>query len=266
MEILEHDWSAVGRPVTNGPDGAAGSPARPGPPITASRLTMAAAALIGIAGIVLAATTPSGGGIALPGDDPAGGAPAVSGGLGALAGRAAATGPGPAVGGGDAAARPPTTTADETAWIVVDVAGAVLRPGIVRLRAGSRVGDAIAAAGGWSARTDPWAAAERLNLAAPVADGEKVLVPSLDTPGGAAGGTAGGGSDEPDLPGGGRIDLRSATAAELEALPGIGPVTAGRIVAARDEQPFASVDDLRARGLVGAAVFEEIRGLVTAGG
>ncbi|HET9614901.1 MAG TPA: ComEA family DNA-binding protein [Candidatus Limnocylindrales bacterium] len=165
--------------------------------------------------------------------------------------------------------------------VVVDVQGAVVHPGIVRLVAGSRVGDAIAAAGGYSPRVASDRLAEALNLAALVHDGDKVVVPSRDDrPGSGAGGATGGsgtsggggasggtggatgggaGGAGPATP----VDLNRATAEELDALPGIGPVTAAKIIAAREEQPFASVDDLRNRKILGAATFEKLKTLVT---
>jgi competence protein ComEA len=140
--------------------------------------------------------------------------------------------------------------------IVVDIAGAVARPGILRLRDGDRVADAIAAAGGYGARVDLAATARSLNLAQPLVDGSKVVVPELGVEPLAAGVPA---AD-------GLIDLNTADQAALESLPGIGPVTAGKIMAARDEQTFATVEDLRDRGLVGDAVFEDIRDRVLVGG
>ena len=149
--------------------------------------------------------------------------------------------------------------------LVVDVAGAVLRPGVYRLPPGSRLGDAIDAAGGYDPRVDAERAALELNLAAVVSDGDRVRVPSRDDPPDAAGGgvrgngsTGGGGAG-----GGGPVNVNSATAAELEELPGIGPVTANKIIAAREEQPFASVDDLLARKVVGKATMDKIRDLVS---
>jgi competence protein ComEA len=154
------------------------------------------------------------------------------------------------------------------AEIVVDVTGAVVAPGVYRLAPGSRIGDAVDAAGGFSPRVDADRVGVELNLAAALTDGEQVRVPSRDdaepTPGGVGNvdggeGTAGGGAV------GGAINVNTASQTELESLPGIGPVTAGKIIEARSEAPFRSVDELRERGLVGEKTFEAIRALVTVG-
>jgi competence protein ComEA len=157
------------------------------------------------------------------------------------------------------------------AEVVVEVAGAVIHPGVFHLAAGQRVADAITAAGGYGPRVDAGRATARLNLAARLADGDRILVPSRDdpideataaaNPGNAGGGGAGSGSAgvAPGTP----LDLNHASATELDALPGIGPVTAAKIIAARTEQPFSAVDDLRTRKLLGQATFEKLRDLVT---
>jgi competence protein ComEA len=151
--------------------------------------------------------------------------------------------------------------------IVVDVAGAVAKPGLYHLVTGARVGDAIDAAGGFGPRVDVDRVGRELNLAATLQDGAQVRVPSRDDPsqppggsGGGGGGGGGGGSG-----GEGLVNLNTATQAELEELPGIGPVTAEKIIAAREEAPFAAVEDLRGRGLVGEKTFEDLQPLVTIG-
>lgn len=148
---------------------------------------------------------------------------------------------------------------DGTSLVVVDVAGAVVKPGVYRLPTGSRVGDAIAAAGGFSPRVAAAAVDRGLNLAAVLQDGERIVVPSRDVPDpGAASGQPGPGASAS------LIDLNTATQAELESLPGIGPVTAGKIIEARAEAPFRTIDELRDRKLVGPATFEKIRELIRA--
>jgi competence protein ComEA len=141
--------------------------------------------------------------------------------------------------------------------------GAVVTPGVFRLPSASRVGDAIQAAGGFSPRVDADRVAAELNLAATLQDGAQIRVPSRDEtppPGGGAGGSGAGlGS------GGGLINVNTASQSQLEELPGIGPVTAQKILASRATAPFATIDELRERGLVGEATFEDIRALVTIG-
>lgn len=143
--------------------------------------------------------------------------------------------------------------------LAVDVVGRVRHPGLVRLPAGSRVVDAIQAAGGAA----PGADLDAVNLARKLADGEQLRVPrhgepasGLPDPATAAGGAAGG---QPAAP----LDLNTATAEQLDTLPGVGQVTAGRIIAWRSEHPFTSVDDLRQVPGIGDRRFALLKDLVT---
>ena len=128
--------------------------------------------------------------------------------------------------------------------LVVDVAGDVRRPGLYSLRSGSRVEDAVAAAGGATRK----AQLDAVNLAAPIADGEQIVVP-----GGGAGGVAAASSpagSSPSAP----LDLNSATLEELEALPGIGPVTAQKILDYRQQHgAFHAVAELEGVPGIGPA-------------
>ena len=160
----------------------------------------------------------------------------------------------------------PAASAAAGGPIVVDVQGAVVAPGVRRLPAGSRVADAIAAAGGYGSDADLEAAAAAINLAQGLGDGEQIRVPRIgesQVAGGgpsASGGPAAGGGGETGL-----VDLNTATPEELEALPGIGPVTVQKIVAARQDQPFASLDDAVQRGVINRGQLEDIQGVATAG-
>jgi competence protein ComEA len=148
--------------------------------------------------------------------------------------------------------------------VTVHVVGQVLKPGLVRLPAGSRVADAVAKAGG--ARPDADLAA--INLARVVADGEQLRVPKPGevVVGGppAASGLGSGPSGAGPAQGGGLVSLNSATVAELDALPGVGPVLAQRIIDWRTEHGrFASVDELGEVSGIGEKVFAQLKPKVT---
>jgi competence protein ComEA len=154
---------------------------------------------------------------------------------------------------------PPVVVASATApvaLLVVDVEGAVRTPGLVRLPAGSRVADALRAAGG----VRPGTATTGLNLARKVVDGEQLLVGATAPPAGASAAGPAAGSPAP----GALLDLNAATAEQLDALPGIGPVLADRIVQWRTAHGrFTSVDQLREISGIGARKYDSIHSLVT---
>jgi competence protein ComEA len=142
------------------------------------------------------------------------------------------------------------TTGDCGATVTVHVAGEVAAPGVYELPVGARVNDAVRLAQPTS-QADPNA----LNLAARLHDGDKIVVPArgsaaLASPGGQPGQTAGDG---------GLIDLNSATQAELETLPGIGPARAKSIIDYRNTHQFRRVEDIMKVSGIGPGIFESIR-------
>jgi competence protein ComEA len=137
--------------------------------------------------------------------------------------------------------------------LLVHVVGAVREPGLYRLDEGSRIDDAVRAAGG----PKPNADLQLINLAAPVADGQQVVVPLRGR------GAAAGAPSAPGVPAGGRVHLNTATLEELDTLPGVGPVTAQKILDYRTEHgAFASVDELDAVPGIGPARLAELKKLV----
>ena len=161
--------------------------------------------------------------------------------------------PAPAAAPAPSAEPSPEEDAQAQPTVVVSVVGLVARPGLVTLPEGARVADALAAAGGLLPEADP----ASVNLAAVVSDGEQIAVgvPGIAPPPAAAGG--GGGTPS------GPLDLNSATAADLDALPGIGPVLAQRIVDHRDATGrFTSVEQLDDVPGIGPTTYAELTDLV----
>jgi len=161
------------------------------------------------------------------------------------------------------ASAPFGSVAPASGTIVVDVEGAVAAPGIRELAAASRIADAIEAAGGYAADAD-LAAAASVNLAQPLTDGQQVRVPRVGEAAVAAAPSAlagGGGGPAAN----GQVNLNTATPEELEALPGIGEVTVQKLVAARQERPFTSLQDAVDRGVINRGQLEDIQGVATAG-
>lgn len=168
--------------------------------------------------------------------------------------------------GQSAEGQPAGTAGSAAAAVIVHVAGEVHEPGLVELPAGSRVADALRAAGGPTSRAE----LDLLNLAAPAVDASQILVPGPDTP--AAAGTApeAAASAQPGIAGAGgpgsagTVNVNTADAATLEQLPGIGPALAGRIVEHREQVgPYGSLADLDAVSGIGPAMMERLDGLVS---
>lgn len=166
---------------------------------------------------------------------------------------------------GPVPAAPPVAGSPGAGLLVIDVVGQVIRPGIVRLPVGSRVVDALTAAGG----PGPHAAVDQVNLARPLVDGEQIVIPRPGqalTGGGSGPGPAGTGQPggQPGSAGAGpALDLNLATESQLDGLPGIGPVLAGRIVAWRvAHSRFSRVDELAEVGGIGDKLLLQLTPLV----
>jgi competence protein ComEA len=159
---------------------------------------------------------------------------------------------------GTAKARKPAVAAaslraETSPRLVVHVVGAVRRPGLYRLPSRSRTADAVERAGGATAAAD----LSLVNLAAPVSDGTQVVVPTRAPPAGAGAPSAGGEAAEAPQ---GPVHLNTATLEQLDALPGVGPVTAQKILDYREKHgAFSSLDDLDAIPGIGPARLEQLR-------
>ena len=164
--------------------------------------------------------------------------------------------PDPSAGSAAAAASAAPVTAEASGVVLVHVAGAVVEPGVYQLLPDARVRDALVAAGGPTAHAD-W---DAVNLAAFVADGTRVYIPTVGeaVPVEAVTGGAGGAMTPA-----GPVDVNRATPEQLESLPGVGPATALAIVTERDRNgPFVDVDDLDRVPGIGPAKLEALRDLV----
>jgi competence protein ComEA len=150
-----------------------------------------------------------------------------------------------------------SATAEPSGQVAVHVAGRVRRPGLVRLPAGSRVHDAIRAAGGVTSGAD----LDAVNLARKLTDGEQIHVPAPGDPAPPPDPATPPGSPgtSPSAP----LDLNTATLEQLDTLPGVGEVTANRIVAYRSAHPFTTVDELLEVPGIGQRRFDQLKDLVT---
>ncbi len=155
-------------------------------------------------------------------------------------------------------------TLPSSSVVIVHVAGSVVRPGVYELPSTGRVVAAVEAAGGATAEADT----SQLNLASPLVDGSRIYVPAVGeevAPLVVPSGTAVGGNEANGAAIGGVVlDVNTATADELDELPGVGPATASAIVTERDRNgPFVSIDDLERVPGIGPAKLAAMRDLVT---
>jgi competence protein ComEA len=144
--------------------------------------------------------------------------------------------------------------------ITIDIEGSVMKPGVYKLPQNSRVQDALIAAGGLSEDADRKLVAQTLNLAAPLTDGAKIYIPAVGEQMTASSGTSEGSSGASQGSSAAKVNINQASESELDALPGVGPVTAQKIIGNR---PYQSVEDLLNKKVVGQSEFGKIKDMVS---
>ena len=152
-------------------------------------------------------------------------------------------------------ASPFANQAESREGVTVDVAGAVVKPGVYTLKGDSRMQDALIAAGGMSAEADRDSIAKGLNLAAKVVDGAKIYIPKKGEELAAEGMQTVMGSAD------GLVNINGASQSQLESLPGIGQVTAEKIIGNR---PYVSIEELVQKKILGQKVFDQIKDKIAA--
>ncbi len=157
-----------------------------------------------------------------------------------------------------------STNASPSAQVKVriDIAGAVISPGVYEFAEGDRISDALTSAGGLSADADREWVEKNLNRAAKLSDGGKIYIPSVTEVTSSQTQDLSNLSNLGDLLGvtTGQVNINSASQADLEGLPGVGPVTAQKIISGR---PYQTIEELKSKKAVGNAVFEKIKDLIT---
>jgi len=145
----------------------------------------------------------------------------------------------------------------EIKTILVDVEGAVVRPGVYKIPQESRIQDALVVAGGLAAAADRGYLAKNFNLATKLTDGAKIYVPSIEE---AVSGVQVLNSSSEGIAVGTLININTSSQSQLEVLPGIGPVTAQKIISGR---PYGSTNELLDKKIVGTKVFDQIKDKIT---
>lgn len=138
--------------------------------------------------------------------------------------------------------------------ISVDVSGAVKTPGVYQLKEGMRIADALSSAGGILEEANKEYISKYLNMAQKLADGTKIYIPFAGEQGPAAGGVGGGSVAGTNI--GGKVNINTASQSDLEALPGVGPITASKIISNR---PYQTLEELFEKKSASKAVFEKIK-------